>query len=206
MRNINLVFVPVGAYTTRLCVDVLDKFKRGGSAYAYCSMPAVHLTPAQTIKVHGLFPRSSLLTWNDVTMKALTFRYLLETLKIPVQKIHSMQPDTEAWVQAGLVGLPECKVMRLWPLNPLKHLGLSTDKLIGFSADELVQFGVSFAAMVECGLHPTLMQLFHFSLSEWTRLGMTVEFVARMKDAHCLLLFGTTSKLCIDDMNHLRPK
>eukprot|EP00961_Rhodomonas_salina_P017940 241282-Rhodomonas_salina.1 len=65
-------------------------------------MPLVQLSAGQMIKVYGLFPHSNLLTWGDITKLNLTFDYLTNNLRVPVEKLYLIQPDVEAWVQAGL--------------------------------------------------------------------------------------------------------
>ena len=167
-------------------------------------MPSVQLTPGQMIKVYGLFPQSNLLTWGDITKLQLTFDYLTNTLHIPADKLHLIQPDVEAWVQAGLVGLLQCKSMKAWPLNPIRDLSLSADKLIGFPSNELMAFGVTFSQLLQNGLHPGLMQMFHFTLSEWTHLGMKPEHIYMMTDAQCMLLFGMTARQCVADVKALK--
>jgi hypothetical protein len=155
-------------------------------------MPALQLSDGQTLAVHGIFPRSRVLTWADVEARRFAFRWLVDTLRVPPAQLRALQPDAARWAAAGLVTAADCADMAAWPLDPLLHLGLQAVNLIGFPAAQLRAFGVRVGAMRERGLSGALMPLFHFSLAEWCALGATGEDIAALcSDAQCRLCFGT---------------
>lgn len=153
-------------------------------------MGLITLTPGQIVTIHGLFPASRLLTWEQVCGRKLSPSYLHRWAKISREHFKELQPDPAAWVAEGLVTLEDCDALSELPLNPLRHLKLPVDALFGCSFHQLQKYGITFDEMVEAGLSPGTMALFHFSLQEWKSLGMSDEHIHRMTEAQCVRLFG----------------
>lgn len=156
-------------------------------------MHPLKLSDGQTLRVYGLLPSTSMLDWDTVVRRSLRFRFLHDTLRLTPRQLYSLQPNAMAWVAAGLVSFDDCAHMTAWPLNPLVHLGVPADRLIGHSATSLAQYGVTFAQMQQAGLSFSMMQLFHFSLREWQSLGFTCNDAQRLPDSVARLMFGMSA-------------
>eukprot|EP00961_Rhodomonas_salina_P089548 1204244-Rhodomonas_salina.1 len=153
-------------------------------------MAPIKLTPAQVISLYGFFPQTKLLTWDWVDKHKLKFSYLHRQLCIPQKDLHKLQPDVSAWVKNDLVSLQDIIYMNLWPLNPLTHLSATVDDLIGLTAAQINGCSVDYDLLVEHGLTPGMMNIFHFTLNEWISIGFSVLHVNTLKEDECRSLFG----------------
>jgi len=161
-------------------------------------MGFVKLSSAQVIKVHGLFPNSTLLTWNDVCTMKLTPSYLHFTLGLPKETLKKLQPDAKAWAATQMCTLCDCEALNAIPVNPIAHLGLTADCLTGYTQQQIHSFGVRYEEMLGAGLTPPLMILFHYTLQEWVALGLRVEHLEHIHADDVKILFGMDVPQCQD--------
>lgn len=153
-------------------------------------MGVIQLTPGQTIKVHGLFPQSYVLTWEHICERKLSVSFLYNHVRIDKHGLYRLQSDAHAWVEQGLCCIDDCDALSLLPLNPLEHLKVPLDKLIGFPVQRLLDYGVTYSNMLSAGMTPNVMMLFHFSLADWESIGMHEDLVYSLTQVQCKYLFG----------------
>eukprot|EP00961_Rhodomonas_salina_P159698 2150710-Rhodomonas_salina.1 len=158
-------------------------------------MPApscVQLSHGQVLKVYGFFASTTLLSWSDVVARSLSFRFLHRTACLTAAQLHRIQPSAVAWVEKGLVDLQDVPDMLLWPLNPIVDLHTPVDRLLGMPSDTLAKSWVTYQHLLDSGLTADIMPLFHFSLAEWQKVGLTAEHVSWMSGLQTQRLFGQT--------------
>ena len=168
-------------------------------------MGIIRLTPAQTLRIHGLFPTSTLLNWETIEKKKLSFARLHHDVYLTVEQLYTIQPDINKWVCGCLVSASDTKDMNMWPLNPIVHCEQSIFDLVGNSVLEIKSCGVTYKQLCDAGMTPYSMQLFHFSLREWVTLGFQVSDLDRdFNSAQTFLLFGGDVKTITDEMSSLK--
>ena len=163
-------------------------------------MGLVALSPAQQIRLYGLFPSSGFLHWSIVTENKLSFKWLTTTVCLTPRQLHTLQNNVLAWVENGLVDMDDCCNMSLWPLNPLTHLGASIDCCLGASAPALKAYGITFSQMKDSGLTPSIMSLFHFTFQDWCLLGIGCHDISEMDPTHTQILFSRSPRQCLDEL------
>lgn len=153
-------------------------------------MGIILLSARQNIIIHGLWSMKRTLEWDTVKERGLTVSFLSQKAGLTGKDFLVLQPVAMEWVQNNLCSVDDCRDLSLLPLNPLRDLKITVDKLIQFSSSDLLSFGVTYDEMKDAGMNPVMMSLFHFSLSEWMDLGFTVSHVDYMTSAETNSLFG----------------
>ena len=137
----------------------------------------IPLTPGQAVTLHGwLRPRENL-SWTDVLANSSwTMEYLTETVKIPKELLHRLQPDILAWIKAGRVKMEQGgSFLTVWAAHPTKDLKADLADVISFrwSAKAMRNSGMTYSDLMEVGMTYETMSLFPYTLFEWGTLGFS---------------------------------
>ena len=151
-------------------------------------MPSRHpmkipLTPGQAVTAHGWVRARCCLTWGDVLAnEGLTFRFLLNTCRLPESQLFTLQPDLEAWVKADRATLEDAPHMAAWGAHPIRDFHADLAELIrmGWPPETFKRLGVTVDDMAGVGLSPDTMMLFGFTLHGWATLGLSRAFAERI--------------------------
>ena len=132
----------------------------------------VQITSLQSIRIFGWKLPRPILTWDDVLSLGLTLDSLLVASLRPSELV-LLQPDPAQWARHAGAGLAHARVMMRWPANPFTHLGadLADTLELKFTAEELMQMGVTHAQLVRAGMTAQTERMFRFSPEEWAMLG-----------------------------------
>jgi hypothetical protein len=139
------------------------------------------------------------LTWKDiVNEKQITFRKCVDQ-KIPIAKLHKMQPDLEEWIRHGKVELKDCKDMTLWTPNPFYHFNCCIGDLViqreHLTPTVLLNGGVKFNILWDrYGLTPDIMALIKYSPEDWVRLGITEDHLDYFNEKQWQAVFQRLKK------------
>lgn len=139
------------------------------------------------------------LTWKDiVNEKQITFRKCVDQ-KIPIAKLHKMQPDIEEWIRHAKAELKDCKDMALWSPNPFYHFKCCIGDLViqreHLPASVLLIGGVKVHNLWErYGLTPDIMALIKYSPEDWVRLGLTEEHLQQFNEKQWKAVFQKLKK------------
>ena len=155
----------------------------------------ITLTPGQAVYVHGWLRPRTTLSWADVLgNEALTLRFLALGANVPLERLHHLQPDGAAWVQARRATLADCPAMAAhWRLHPLRDFGADLGDLIAarWPPDLMAGMGLTYADFLHAGLSPATMGLCtHVTLAGWAKLGFRKEDAAAIHEATLVRLFG----------------
>ena len=134
------------------------------------------LTPGQAVTAHGWTKAREFLTWGDVlNNERLTFRFMVDVMKMNDINLHNLQPDLQSWIKHKKVDLEDCPLLHLWDAHPIKDFGADLADLIRmrWQADVYKKLGVYYDSLVEIGLTPETMILFGFTLMNWASIGFT---------------------------------
>ena len=158
----------------------------------------ITLTPGQAVYIHGWLNPRTTLSWADVLAKdTLTLRFLAGA-NVTLERLHHLQPDGPAWVQAQRAGLDDCPAMReQWRLHPLRDFGADLGDLINarWPPELMASMGLTYSDFLHAGLTPATMALCtHVTLAGWVRLGFKKEHAAAMHEASLVRLFGMTKQ------------
>ncbi len=143
----------------------------------------IPLTPGQAVTAHGWIRARRCLTWGDVLSNdALTFKFLLATVRLPEHTLFALQPDLEAWVRAERATLEDAPHMLAWGAHPIRDFRADLADLIrmGWSPDAFKRLGVTMDDLTAVGLTPDNMRIFGFTLHGWATLGMTRAYAERI--------------------------
>jgi len=130
------------------------------------------------------------LDWETVKERRLNVTFLSDKAGLSKEDFLNLQPVAAEWVQNNLCCLQDCTKLSLLPLNPLKDLKVTVDKLLEYNSKDLLSFGVTYDEMKASGMTPVMMGLFHFPLSEWIDLGFSKLHVQGLSSHECNSLFG----------------
>lgn len=143
----------------------------------------IPLTPGQAVTVHGWIRARRCLTWGDVlSNEDITFKFLLNTCRLPENALFTLQPDLESWIKTERATLHDAPYMPAWGAHPVRDFHADLAELIrmAWPAETLKRMGVTVDDLVSVGLTPDTMILFGFSLHGWATLGMSREFAERI--------------------------
>ena len=154
----------------------------------------ITLTPGQAVYIHGWLNPRTTLAWTDVLANEfLTLRFLAGA-NVPLERLHHLQPDGGAWVQARRASLADCPAMRdHWHLHPLRDFAADLGDLITvrWPPDLMASMGLTYADFLQAGLSPATMALCtHVTLAGWVRLGLRKQDAVAMHEAALVRLFG----------------
>jgi len=155
----------------------------------------IPLTAGQAVTIHGWLQPKETLSWVDVLGNpTLTFSFLVSQTRIPVELLHRLQPDINAWVSASRVRLEDIPALTLWGAHPLRDLNADLGDLIHMEwpACVLCRAGVTYADLVDAGMTHDSMGLFGFTLREWGSLGFGPADAERLQASALARLFNLT--------------
>lgn len=164
-------------------------------------MGIICLSAQQNIIIHGIWSMKRTLDWETVKERGLTVSFLSKKACLTEDDFFILQSDASQWVQNNLCCIQDCKALSRLPLNPVSGLKVTVDKLFGFSCSDLLLFGVKYDEMKDAGMTPVMMNLFHFSLSEWMDLGFSVLHLQTLTSVETNSLFGMDKQETIQFMD-----
>lgn len=168
---------------------------------------ALELTPAQSIRIFGWFDQPSLtLAWSDVKEKTLTWSGLRK-LKFSPADLKRLQPDKTAWIQRGGIRLADLPDLLVFPVNPFVDFRADAAEVweCGFSAQQLLEMGVTYSHFVQAGLSPLLMQHFQFSLRDWLEFGFCTADISKLTDTEINAVFKVNKADMVNITSNFKP-
>lgn len=153
----------------------------------------IHLTNAQSVRVHGWFNPKRTLSWADiVSTPHMTFRHLHKS-GVSTKQLKQLQPDVSAWVNERHVSFEDVPIMLEWPLHPIRDLKGNLSVLVEHKYDykTLMELGLNFEVLQKLGLNVEWMKMMDLSLRDWMNLGMTSADTHGMSEKEIATLFGT---------------
>lgn len=154
----------------------------------------IKLSAAQTIAIHGMFPRTRILKWQDVVEREdLTFDSLVE-MNFTTGQLYNLQSDPSEWARHKKIGMKHVLQMQRWKMNPITHLKCDLFELLSqqWDVSTLKHIGVDYQDLLDIGLTAEIMPLFGFNLMGWMSLNFTREHMRTMKDHQIVQVFGMT--------------
>lgn len=168
---------------------------------------ALHLTPFQSVKIFGWFNQPSrTLAWSDVKEKTLTWSGLRK-LGFTASDLKRLQPDKHAWIQRGGIRLKDLPDLLVFPVNPFVDFRADVGEVwdCKFSAQQLLEMGVTYNHFVQAGLSPLVMQHFQFTLREWLEFGFGEPDVKKLTDAEVHAVFRITKQDLLSITQNFKP-
>lgn len=159
----------------RLCYAHPIFERRRTTAEQMKSAMKIPLTPGQSVTIHGWLRPKETLSWTDVLANpCLTMAYLDQSVNIPKELLHRMQPDITAWLKAGRVTVEEApSFISIWAAHPIRDLRADLADVAAFNwnAKTMRNMGVTYSDLKDAGMTHETMGLFGYTLYEWSTLG-----------------------------------
>ena len=155
----------------------------------------IPLTAGQSVTIHGWLAPKETLSWAEVLSdETLTFSFLHGHARISKELLHRLQPDIAAWVSAKRVELQDIPDLTPWGAHPIRDLKADLGDMaqLGWSAFGMNKAGVTYTDLVEIGMTPVSMQLFGYTLYDWSMLGFSESDAAKLSAPELGRLFGLT--------------
>ena len=152
----------------------------------------IRLTPCQAIAVYGYWSPKKVLSWKQVEDHTyLTWKYLRQE-GLSVSDLFKLQPEAKPWMDLERIDVHDIREMSSWNIHPIYDMKctLSQLALLHWSADALVRVGVTYDDLVKQGLTIPVLQIFGFTLLDWTTLGLRKNHLNDASDRDCVQVFG----------------
>lgn len=153
----------------------------------------VHLTNAQSIRVHGWFNPKRTLTWLDiVNTPHMNVQHLFRA-GLSSTQLKQLQPSIAEWITHRHASFGDVPYMLDWPLHPIRDLKGNLAVIVEHKYDvkTLLKLGLGYNVLKQMGLTCEWMNMMEFSLRDWLDLGMTSTDANQMSDGEIAKLFGT---------------
>jgi hypothetical protein len=153
----------------------------------------LHLTPRQSVHVHGWLKPKRTLHWDDVrNNQSISLQTLMDS-GLTAEDLKKLQPAVKEWITHKQVSLSHVSKMLAWPLHPVKHLGANIGDLatMHYPTAVLRRLGITYTFMRDAmAMSDDWMRMLRYTPAEWAELSFEKVHALEMGEKRVMSVFS----------------